>query len=109
MATAPAVGPKPVLWRTDDYEILAAFLATPTGVRFLHALNRKKPDLSRYKGQLAEFLLGQAAVFDVLLGEVVFLSQPESAEDRVDETPVVPAGTPLYPDLDDEGAWPKTP
>lgn len=85
--------------------VLAAFLSTPTGGRFLSALNRKKPDLDRYKGALAEYLLGRAAQFDQLLGEVVFLASLESAEDRVDETPVAPVEGVRYPDLDDDSKW----
>lgn len=85
--------------------VLREFLSTPTGTRLLTALARKKPDLSRYRGELAEFLLGRAAQFDELMSELVTLSQPESAEDRVDETPVVPPADVRYPDLDDDSQW----
>lgn len=75
----------------------------------LACLNRTKPDLERYQNESAKYLLGRAAQFDRMLGDLVFLASPESAEDRKDltHTPAV-AGTnaaPMYPDLDDDTAW----
>lgn len=74
----------------------------------LSCLNRSKPDLERYRDESAKYLLGRAAQFDRMLGDLVFLASPESAEDRKDLTSTPAAGTtatPMYPDLDDDSAW----
>lgn len=105
-----------VRWHTDDAETLARFLSSPTGSRVLSRLASSKPDVSRLKeGDSAKFLLGRVSQFDAMLGLLISLADPSSAEDRVDGTPVpsvsapTVAGSPNYPDLDDDKAWPAEP
>ena len=97
-------------WTLEDSEALQHFLATKPGQRMLVRLASLKANEGSWKSSgSAEYTLGRVLQHDELMSEIIRLSTPASAEDRVDVPASPSGGSPNYPDLDDDSAWADEP
>lgn len=107
---APPLNVKPLLWTPEDAAELRRFFGTPTGRRLAFALmTRVSPGTSQKAAPevRAEFALGFINGFD---HAVTVLNELAEVELVVQATAVTGSGrTSIYPDLDDDTAWPENP
>jgi hypothetical protein len=106
---APALSVKPLLWTPEDAAELRRFFGSPTGRRLAFALMTRTASPVRTKTSLstAEFDLGFLTGFEYAVN---VLNELAEVEQVVQATAVTGSGrTSLYPDLDDDSAWPEDP
>lgn len=96
-------------WTVSDAEALATFLSTDVGRRLLTRVASAKPGESvRRADNSAKLTLGRMLQHDAILGIIVGLADPASAENRVEPGTTrgeVNTGSPNYPDLDNDELW----
>lgn len=106
---APALSVKPLLWTPEDAAELRRFFGSPTGRRLAFALMIRTPApiQTKVSTTTAEFELGCMRGFDYAVSTLNELAEVEQV---VQATAVTGSGrTSLYPDLDDDSAWPEDP
>lgn len=106
---APALSVKPLLWTPEDAAELRRFFGSPTGRRLAFALmsNSGVGDRSKTAALPAEFELGLIRGLDLAIERLNALAEVEHV---VQATAVTGSGrTSMYPDLDDDSAWPEDP